>query len=50
MDWKTKVTNSMRSAASDKESLNRQVVKWNKSFKEVEKILNRSKGEKKEEE
>lgn len=34
----------MRSATSDKESLNRQILKWNKGLKEVERIINRGKG------
>jgi len=49
MDWKKKLTHSLQSAASDKDSLNRNVVRWNKSLKEAEKILNRGRGEKKEE-
>lgn len=49
MDLKTRIVNSLRSATSDKEGMNRQILKWHKSFKEVEKVLNRkkeSKGEK----
>lgn len=44
MDFKTKVTRRMRSATSDKETLNRQILKWNKGLKEVEKILNQGIG------
>ena len=44
MGLKTKVTRSMRSATSDKEMLNRQILKWNKGLKEVEQIINRGKG------
>ena len=35
VDWKTKLVNSMRSATSNKEGMNRQILKWHKSFKEV---------------
>ena len=41
MDPKTKITRSLRSSTSDKEAMNRQILKWHKSFKEVEKVLNR---------
>ena len=34
----------MRSATSNKEGMNRQILKWHKSFKEVEKAVNRTKG------
>lgn len=44
MDFKTKITRSLRSSTSDKESMNRQILKWHKSLKEVEKVLNRGKG------
>lgn len=44
MDLKTKMVKSLRSATSDKESMNRQILKLHKSFKEVEKVLNRGKG------
>jgi hypothetical protein len=44
VDWKTKLVNSMRSATSNKEGMNRQILKWHKSFKEVEKAVNRTKG------
>lgn len=43
MDWKTKVTKSLRSTTSDKEAMNRQILKWNKGLKEVEKTINRGK-------
>lgn len=46
VDWKTKLVNSLRSATSDKEGMNRQILKWHKSFKEVEKTVNRQKGKK----
>lgn len=39
----TKITRSLRSSTSDKESMNRQILKWHKSLKEVEKMLNRGK-------
>lgn len=48
MDWKTKITNNLRSASSDKEALNRKIVKWHKSLKEAERVLNRGRGGKKE--
>jgi hypothetical protein len=44
LDLKTKLVNNLRSATSDKESMNRQILKLRKSFKEAEKVLNRSKG------
>ena len=44
MDLKTKITRSLRSSTSDKEALNRQVLKWHKNLKEVEKTLNRGRG------
>ncbi len=44
VDWKTKLVKSMRSATSDKEDLNRRILKWHKSFKEVQKVLERGKG------
>ncbi len=43
MDLKTKITRSMRSATSDKEALNRRILKWNKGLKEVEKVISRGK-------
>ncbi len=43
MDWKTKITRSLRSSTSDKEEWNRKILKWHKSFKEVEKAINRGK-------
>lgn len=43
MDWKTKISRSLRSSTSDKEAMNQQILKWNKSFKEVEKAINRGK-------
>lgn len=46
MDLKTKITRSLRSATSDKEELNRRILKWHKSFKEVEKTIGRGKGKK----
>ncbi len=33
----------MRSATSDKETLNRQILKWSKALKEAEQVLNRRK-------
>ncbi len=47
MDFKTKITQNLRSSTSDKEALNRQILKWHKSLKEVEKIINRKKSSKK---
>ncbi|MDO4268569.1 MAG: hypothetical protein Q4C73_08840 [Eubacteriales bacterium] len=44
MDLKAKLTRSLRSSTSDKEALNRQILKWNRSFKEVEQVLNHGKG------
>ena len=44
VDLKTKLVNSLRSATSDKEGMNRQLLKLHKSFKEVEKVLNRGTG------
>ena len=44
MDLKTRITRSLRSSTSDKEALNRQVLKWYKNLKEVEKTLNRGRG------
>ena len=44
MDFKTKITRSLRSSTSDKESMNRKILKWHKSMKEVEKVLNRGRG------
>jgi hypothetical protein len=44
VDWKTKFVNNLRSATSDKEGMNRQILKLRKSFKEVEKVLSRGKG------
>ncbi|MCI8866371.1 MAG: hypothetical protein HFG60_14135 [Lachnospiraceae bacterium] len=43
MDFKTKITQNLRSSTSDKEALNRQILKWHKSLKEVEKIINKAK-------
>lgn len=43
MDLKTKLTRSLRSSTSDKEALNRKILKWHKCFKEVEKTLNKGK-------
>ncbi|MDD3253575.1 MAG: hypothetical protein PHV18_13580 [Lachnospiraceae bacterium] len=43
MDWKTRLTCTLRSATSDKEDLNRRILRWNKSFCEVKKILNQGK-------
>lgn len=43
MGMKGKITKSLRSATSDKEDLNRQVLKLHKCFKEVEKELSRGK-------
>lgn len=43
MDLKTKITRSLRSSTSDKEDWNRKILKWHKSFKEVEKTINRGK-------
>lgn len=47
MDLKTKITRSLRSATSDKEAMNRQILKWHKGLKEVEKVLNRGRGSEK---
>ncbi|MCI9104459.1 MAG: hypothetical protein HFG56_12485 [Lachnospiraceae bacterium] len=44
MDLKTRLVNNLRSATSDKEGMNRQILKLHKHFKEVEKALNRGKG------
>lgn len=41
MDFKTKITRSLRSSTSDQEELNRKILRWHKCFKEVEKVLNR---------
>ncbi len=41
MGLKDKITKNLRSSTSDKEALNRQILKWHKCFKEVEKILNK---------
>lgn len=41
MDWKTKMIKNLRSATSDKEEMNRQILRWCKCFREVEKIINR---------
>ena len=41
MDFKTKITQNLRSSTSDKEALNRQILKWHKSLKEVEKIADK---------
>lgn len=43
MGWKDKMTRNLRSATSDKESWNRKIMKWHKSFKEVEKLINPTK-------
>jgi len=43
MDWKTKLTKRLRSSTSDKEAMNRQILKWSKGFREVEKAINRGK-------
>ena len=44
MDLKTKLVNNLRSATSDKEGMNRKILKLHKRFKEVEKVLNRGQG------
>lgn len=44
MDLKTRIVRSLRSSTSDKEDLNRKILKWHKCFKEVEKVVNRGKG------
>lgn len=44
MDLKTKITRNLRSSTSDKESMNRKILKWHKSLKEVETMLNRGRG------
>lgn len=41
---KTRITRSLRSATSDKEDLNRKILKWRKSFREVERTVNPGKG------
>lgn len=43
MDLKTRLVNNLRSATSDKEAMNRQILKLRKRFKEVEKVLNQNK-------
>lgn len=48
MDWKTKIARNLQGSVGDKEALNRQAIKVNKGLKEVEKLLNRAKEEKKE--
>lgn len=46
MGIRCKVTRCLRSATSDKEALNRLLLRWHRCFKEVEKELNRGrKGE-----
>lgn len=47
MDWKAKLIRMLRSATSDKEELNRRILRWNKSFREVEKVLNQGRRPKK---
>lgn len=37
------ITRKLSSSASDKTELNRQILKWKKSFDEVDKFLNRGK-------
>lgn len=41
MDFKTKITRSLRSSTSDKTSMDQQILKLHKNLKEVEKVLNR---------
>lgn len=43
MKGKEKFVKRMRSAASDKETLNRQILRLCRNFREVEKFINRVK-------
>lgn len=40
MDIRSKVTKKLAQATADKTELNRQVLRWKKSFGEVEKVIN----------
>ena len=47
MDFKTSLKRKLSMAVSDKTVLNRNILVWNKSLREVEKVLSRSKQAKK---
>lgn len=47
MNFKTSLKRKLSMAVNDKTALNRNILVWNKSLREVEKVLSRSKQAKK---